>query len=175
MMRLITLILAAATSQVGFAEQRCDTRDLPLSLPSERFIEHDDGTVTDTASGLMWMRCSLGQQWTTGGCQGEPMRYEWDALEDAAQQINASGDFFFNDWRVPQLRNLAMLIERQCQDPRTNLEVFSGTPADFFWTSTLRPGNESTDSAYALSFGPDGVQRHEKTMKHHLRLVRTAQ
>jgi hypothetical protein len=174
-MRLITLILAAATSQSVFADQRCDTTKDPLSLPTERFVQHDDGTVTDTASGLMWMRCALGQQWTADGCQGEPTLFDWDALEGAAQQINASGDFFFNDWRVPQLRNLAMLIERQCKEPRTNLAVFPDTPADFFWTSTLRPGDESTDSAYALSFGPDGVKRHQKTMKHHLRLVRTAQ
>lgn len=166
--------LAIAASS-GAAEQRCDTSEFPLSMPSDRFIEHDDGTVTDTLSGLMWTRCAVGQQWTADGCAGDAARFGWDALESAAEKANSDGSLFFNDWRVPSLRSLAMLIERQCQNPRTNVAIFPGTPVDFFWTSTLRPGDESSGAAYALSFGPSGVEHRDRQEEHHLRLVRTAQ
>jgi len=72
------------------------------------------------------------------------------------------------------LRDLAMIVERQCADPRINLAVFPNTAPAFFWTSTERQ-DDPDDRAYALSFGPEGVEPHAKTLAHHLRLVRTAQ
>jgi hypothetical protein len=123
----------------------------------------------------MWMRCAVGQTWRDGRCTGDPQALDWKSAAAAADAVNSGGAWFFNDWRVPGLRDLALLIERQCIDPRANLTLFPDTPAAFFWTSTLRPGEDSTDSAYALSFGSEGVEHRPKAEAHHLRLVRTAQ
>jgi hypothetical protein len=167
-------LLGLAPSCNVLAEQRCDTSKFPLSTPTERFTDNGDGTVTDKASGLMWMRCALGQQWNDGSCTGKPETYPWTGTEAAAAKINRSGTHFFSDWRVPGLRDLAMIAERECQDPRINLTVFPDTPAVFYWTSTERK-DDPQDRAYALSFGPEGVEPHAKNMAHLLRLVRTAQ
>jgi hypothetical protein len=172
MRRLLFIVLVVALGP-AVAGQRCDTNDFPLSLPTERFEANGDGTVTDRASGLMWMRCAIGQTWQGERCSGSAERFDWAGAGAAADAVNGSGDWFFNDWRVPGLRDLAMVIERQCVNPRTNLTLFPDTPPDFFWTSTLRPGDVDGD-AYALSFGPEGVQHRPKSEQYYLRLVRTA-
>jgi hypothetical protein len=168
----LTLCLAPQTGV--HAEQRCDTSRFPLSAPTERFTDNGDGTVTDTASGLMWMRCALGQAWTGETCAGTAETFAWPGLAGAATAINDGGEHFFSDWRVPGLRDLAMIAERECQDPRINLTVFPNTPPAFYWTGTERK-DDPDDRAYALSFGPEGVEPHAKDMAHLLRLVRTAQ
>jgi hypothetical protein len=122
----------------------------------------------------MWMRCAVGQNWSNGRCEGEASRLDWSAASDAAATLNSSGTAFFSDWRVPKLREIATIIERQCRDPRINLEVFPDTPGVFFWTESMRPAEGFDDLAYALSFGPDGVEHRPKAETHAVRLVRTA-
>lgn len=34
------------------------------------YIDNGDGTVTDTRTGLTWMRCALGQTWDGSTCVG---------------------------------------------------------------------------------------------------------
>lgn len=170
---LVFLILFAVTASLS-AEQRCSAKDFPLSLPTERFFAQDDGAVSDSSTELMWQRCALGQQWTGTHCEGEARILSWGEAQQVVEMINADGTYFFNDWRVPSIRDLASIVERQCVDPRTNVEVFPSTPADFFWTSTMRSTENAEDRAYALSFGPEGVEHHSLTDKHHVRLVRPA-
>jgi hypothetical protein len=171
------LLVAALAFGVAecLAEQRCDTSKYPLSAPTARFTDNGDGTVTDTASGMMWMRCALGQSWDGGTCVGDAQSFAWTEAEGAAQAVNKSGEQFFSDWRVPGLRDLALIAERECQDPRINLTVFPNTAATFFWTSTPRTGDEGGEEAYALSFGDEGVQPRPTQAAHQVRLVRTAQ
>jgi hypothetical protein len=173
-MRIPLLLILLSGLSPALAEQRCDTSRYPLSAPTDRFTDNGDGTVTDKASGLMWMRCAIGQEWTGDSCSGEASAFAWSATETAATAVNESGVHFFSDWRVPGLRDLAMIVERECRDPRINLTVFPNTAPAFFWTSSQREDDEEA-RAYALSFGPEGVELHEKELPHQLRLVRTAQ
>jgi hypothetical protein len=167
-------LVAGSLSGPILAEQSCDTGTYPLSTPTERFIDNGDGTVTDQQAQLMWMRCAAGQEWSGGDCVGTASTFDWDAAQAAAAELNASGRQFFNDWRVPGLRELAMIVERQCRDPRINLGIFPGTSGEFFWTQSLRPGDRDDDFAYALSFGAEGVHHLPKRDRNQLRLVRTA-
>ncbi|WP_175534518.1 Lcl C-terminal domain-containing protein [Thiocapsa roseopersicina] len=130
--------------------------------------------MTDVVAQLMWMRCSVGQTWSGGTCLGEAAAYGWEAAQEVASALNANGSRFFNDWRIPKLRELAMIAERQCENPRINLTVFPNTPPSLFWTDSLRPGEGFEGFAYALSFGPEGVEHSAKTERHEVRLVRTA-
>lgn len=170
----LSMIIQGVFVAPSLAEQVCDTSRYPLSAPTERFSDNNDGTVTDDAAQLMWMRCAAGQTLSDGACVGEAVSYDWQGAQGVAVAMNASGASFFNDWRVPKLRELATISERQCENPRINLAVFPNTPASFFWTDSLRPGEGFEDHAYALSFGPEGVQHVAKTERHAVRLVRTA-
>ena len=172
---ILSCLILAVSWHAAVAEQRCDVTQFPLSTPTERFHDNADGTITDTASGLMWMRCAVGQDWRDGTCVGESTRMDWMGAQSAAETVNSEGSLFFSDWRVPSLRDLAMIVERQCEQPRINLTVFPNTPAAAFWTTTSRPGDAADNSVYALSFGPEGVERMDKSEEHYVRLVRTAQ
>ncbi|MGA2862239.1 MAG: DUF1566 domain-containing protein [Steroidobacteraceae bacterium] len=109
--------------------------------------------MTDTQSGMMWMRCALGQRWTgSSRCTGGYAKHA--------------------DWRMPHIPELAMIVERQCANPRVNLTLFPDTPATYFWTATGRRGPGKEGEAYRLSFGPEGAGPERKDGLHYARLVR---
>jgi Protein of unknown function (DUF1566) len=173
MLKRVLACLPLACAGLAPAQQHCDGSQAPLSLPAVHFEDHGDGTLTDRRSRLMWMRCSLGQRWEGGACRGEAARLDWPAAQEAARALNSGGSLFFNDWRLPQLRELAQVTERRCENPRTNLALFPGTPAELYWTATPRAGDSSSERAFALSFGAHGVQLEDKRERFHVRLVRT--
>jgi Protein of unknown function (DUF1566) len=168
---ILSCVLVAATAS---AQQVCDTREHPLSTPSSRFEDNGDGTVTDKESKLMWLRCSIGQRWNGSDCTGQWARFDWTSAQAAATSMNRSGIQFFNDWRLPSLREMATIAERQCRNPRANLAIFPSTPAVPHWTSTPRPGAAATTSAFTLSFGDEGIEYQAFDQQHAVRLVRPA-
>ncbi len=178
LLALLPALAAAQTAAQGQAqaaapEQHCDSAIQPASTPSARFTDHGDGTVTDNGPAqLMWMRCAAGQQWRSGTCEGAATLHSWAAAQDLAGRLNGSGELFFNDWRLPSLRELAMVSERQCRQPRINLELFPATPSVTFWTSTSSA--RQPEDAYVLDFGPAGVVQAARSAQHAVRLVRSA-
>lgn len=171
----ITLLLASGVGRaLETPRQTCDVTLYPLSTPTNRFEDHGDGTVTDKQSKLMWMRCAVGQRWAKGRCVDAASRLSWQEALEAARTVNANGKFFFGDWRLPQVPELAGIAERQCKNPRINLTVFPDTPPDAFWTATSRSPGDAVSFAFVLGFGADGVKYASKQEEHDVRLVRTA-
>ncbi len=166
----VSSVLAASPLAAG---QTCDSSTFPLSSPASRFVDHGDGTVTDVRSKLMWMRCSVGQTWGDGHCAGDARALDLDRARATAAEVNRDGRFFFNDWRVPQLRELATIAERECSAPRINLAVCPDTPAAAYWAATARAGSGREPLAYQLDFGADGIRYATADQASHVRLVRT--
>jgi Protein of unknown function (DUF1566) len=173
------LCLCAIWVGPATAQQVCDTTRHALSSPTSRFEDHGDGTVTDKFSGLMWMRCSEGQQWLNGHCSGPAQQQSWATAQTRAAAVNKAGSHFYNDWRVPSLRELGGITERQCASPRLNLSVFPSTPAQAYWTATSRAqvAADSTVDAFAFVIGFDasGIHLQNKEDMRAVRLVRHAQ
>ena len=178
MTRNVILLIAAAAwiSRLGdvHAAQRCDTVSYPLSSASSRFEADADGTATDTRSRLMWMRCSAGQRWAANHCTGSAGAMSYAAAQALADDVNRGGTAFYNDWRVPRMPELASIAERQCAEPRINLDVFPDTPPEFYWTATSRAGQGPDGFGYALSFGTEGFRLIDRSEAGHVRLVRNA-
>jgi hypothetical protein len=175
MKSIIGLLAMGIGCLPALAAQTCDTQSYPMSTPSARFTDNGDGTLTDTQSGLMWMRCALGQRWTGSACSGDPDALSWKGAQEAAQSLNAQGGYATHaDWRMPHIPELAMIVERQCANPRVNLDLFPGTPASYFWTATGRRGAGLDAEAYRLSFGPEGAGPDRKDDRLYARLVRLA-
>ena len=169
----LMVMFLAATSAWRSAEAQQACKGDESSLPSARFQDNGDGTVTDVESKLMWMRCSSGQQWTVNRCTSTAAAYGWADAQRHADQVSREGAAFFNDWRVPSLRELATITDRGCKNPRTNVTVFPGTAAAPYWSSTPRPGEGAGERALGLSFGAEGVVLARKDERFHVRLVRT--
>lgn len=170
-----TVLAALALSPVLYAGQNCDTAGIAEATPGERFEDNGDGTVTDHQTMLMWMRCAAGQAWVDGACSGKPDARSHDEAAAYAEQVNEEGDYFFNDWRMPSLPELASIAERHCSDPRIDLAVFPATPSEYFWSRTARPSaSEGKTLRYALSFGAEGVGFMPPEEANYVRLVRHA-
>ena len=76
------------------------------------FANKEGNMVWDKATGLVWMRCRLGQTWNGETCSGDPQRNInfYQAQEEASQLNQRSGYGGYNDWHVPTIRQLASLI-----------------------------------------------------------------
>ncbi|MCP4699493.1 MAG: DUF1566 domain-containing protein, partial [Gammaproteobacteria bacterium] len=70
-----------------------------------RYIAYDNGTALDTETGLMWMRCALGQTWDGQTCRGEGKRMVWEMAK--RQRLNFAGH---DDWGIPTIEELRTLV-----------------------------------------------------------------
>lgn len=171
---LVLLMFGAAASHAPLhAQQACDTRAGSMSSPGTRFEDHLDGTVTDKESRLMWMRCSAGQTASDTACSGAPANLDWSSARSLANEVNRAGRFFYSDWRLPQLKELATIAERGCENPRVNLSVFPNTASGLYWTATSRSSKDTSSFAFALGFDAEGVVYRPVEEAMHVRLVRS--
>jgi hypothetical protein len=147
---------------------------IPANTPSSRFVDNSDGTATDMKTGLMWMRCALGQTWTGATCTGTVSKYVWS---DALAQAQAATFASHSDWRVPNVKELLSIVERSCA-PAINSEIFPATSTWSYWTSSPNVSGNATD-AYLVGFGQGGNLVDHKTsvdtnFQYPVRLVRNA-
>ncbi|MDH5219047.1 MAG: DUF1566 domain-containing protein, partial [Gammaproteobacteria bacterium] len=73
------------------------------------------------------------------------------------------------NWRIPQLAELASIVERKCKSPRINQALFPNTPKGRFWTINKKLGEEN--HYYLLDFDREGVRIADKNERHFVRLV----
>lgn len=143
-----------ACTTIGFAlampanaEQICKPQHIRAATPTADFIDHRDGTVTHKRTGLVWMRCSLGQTWDGKTCVGEAKKFVWRDSLQAASDFNAAGGYAgHKDWRLPNIKELDSIAETQCMEPSVNATIFPNTPPARFWSSTL---STTSDKDYA--------------------------
>lgn len=167
---LACLLLSLSIGAGQAPAQTCRTETIPQSTPTSQFTLHDDGTVTDAKTGLMWMRCSLGQHWNGKVCSGQAAIFTWEEAAKAVETLNAGGYGGHNDWRYPLVPELASIVERQCFNPRVNEEVFPNTPSVAFWTGMAKMG--VADQAYVLDFGGGSATASPKSYHGPVRPVR---
>ena len=107
--------------------------NITASTPDERYTINTDGTVIDDQTGLMWMRCSLGQQWQNNTCEGETLSANWQESLELAQGVTFAGA---SNWRLPNIKELKSIIEDQCYLPAINENIFPNTPGVSYWSSS---------------------------------------
>ncbi|KAA6182484.1 DUF1566 domain-containing protein [Thiohalocapsa marina] len=165
----------------------------PLTLIAGRYRDMGDGTVMDIETGLQWMRCALGQNWSQSTCLGEAKGFDWDAALAAADSLNRSGGYAGSrDWRVPTIGELQGL--RYCKDqtggpgvwlndestcegdvarPTIETRAFPETPNWWFWSSSPYAG--TSYGAWYVNFGYGYVGNDDKSLQGYVRLVRGGQ
>lgn len=144
--------------------------DIASNAPDSRFTIHNDGTVTDNQTGLMWLRCSLGQNWNGSTCNGSSRNYDWEEALDAAE--NAS-DASYSDWYLPNIKELESIVELACVSPSINEVIFPNSPSNRYWSSS--PSITNSQYARELDFDNGNAGSYIKTgvnRIYHVRLVR---
>lgn len=75
------------------------------------FASKDGSMVWDKATGLVWMRCALGQKWNGSTCIGTYSKYDFTEAQQAASRVNTNQDVAgAKDWKLPSVQELASLI-----------------------------------------------------------------
>ncbi len=154
------------------AAQICNTVSVPATTPTIQLTDNLDGTVTDTETGLMWKKCAEGQ--TGNDCSGSAATYTWQAALAQAQTVNTTGGFAsYNDWRLPNIKELRSITEKQCYNPVINISVFPNTASASFWSSSPLAFNAGGAWLVLFDIGYDGAGR--KFDAYRVRLVRSGQ
>lgn len=111
------LVLPSLLLWAGAAHSTSCLNNLPPSNPDEVYIDHGDGTVTDTRSGLMWKQRA--EDTWTGVTWG-----------DALARARASTFAGYTDWRLPNVKELSSLVEECQRSPAINRNLFPGVSGD---------------------------------------------
>jgi len=165
--------LAATGQQTSYASGDDGALHKGLAWPQTRFINNQNGTVTDNLTGLVWLKnasCFAPAAWPT-------------ALADANQL--ASGACGLSDgstegqWRLPNLNELESVVDVSASNPAvTPGSPFSNVAGIVYWTSIgYFGGDEGSPQAWAISMSDgsyinDGVQNVKTVSKNGIWAVR---
>lgn len=135
--------------------------DNDYNINSPFYINNDDGTITDTITGLMWQKTDGGEM----------------TFENALTYTDTLTLGGFNNWRLPNAHEAFSILNLQNNNPALDVSFFTKTLAEYWWTSN-RQINDSTKIWVTNAGG--GIGNHPKsetisaggTKKIHVRAVR---
>ena len=123
-----------------------------------RFTDKQDGTVTDTLTGLMWLK--------DAGCLGSDV---WSRALTAVNQLAAgscglSDQSVAGDWRLPNINELESLIDVSAANPAISAgNPFANVSGGIYWSSTSYYGGAGgSDKAWTIRLS-DGRYMNDTT------------
>lgn len=122
----------------------------------QHYVNNGDGTVTDSRTGLQWMRFSLGQYWNGRTCEGRAIECTLQEALDAAILLNNNRNLNcgHSDWRIPTWDELSSI--RGSSSEVIDRKVFPNTPDSRFWTASESTTPDLTGSTekrfYTVNF-----------------------
>jgi len=137
-------------------------------MTDTRFVDHGDGTITDTLTGLMWMK---------NDSYLDLMKFVTypQALKYLAKK-NAESFAGYNDWRMPDKREAHSLFDKSKElldkyDMAIHIDpVFAPGCGFDTWTSNTR--GKITAYVYSFNSGSGGHKEVEDLLNSSARLVR---
>ncbi len=133
-----------------------------------RFIDNGNGTITDTKTGLTWVKnphTDLPEKF-----KGE---MEWQPAIDAYKELDFAGH---KDWRLPTAEELISIIDWNRgagEDPTIDTAFFPDTKTSWYWTSTPCPWDAG--DARIVHFYDGSVGSYNKGDNNYVRPVRSSQ
>lgn len=134
--------------------------------PDPRFVDNEDGTITDVLTGLMWLK--------EGNCFGD---LPWPAAEQAVSDFNRGAitcpgvKSKHNDWFMPDLNQLILLVDFQAQKIGDALRLvgFSKIQNGVYWSNTR---NRNQQNAWSVDFANGSVSAVSKLERHFMLVAR---
>ena len=195
---------SSETDEVSTKDQPIKKQQAKQRTIAGRYINHGNGTVSDSKTGLMWKKCCEGQvtlrynerylsillkNWGLSGddcSQGKAARYTWD---DAMEKFKNNHFAGYDDWRLPTLEELRTLVYRsnganrreEYQRPTINQQAFPNTEATGVWSSSPAAHREAppvaifASNAWMVNFDGGNDYRGNEGLALQVRLVRSGQ
>jgi hypothetical protein len=135
------------------------------------FKDNGDGTVTDKATGLMWMKIDSGKLRAGKNKDG---KLNWQEALDWAENLEYAG---YSDWRLPNVKELQSIVDYTRSPAKTNSAaidpvfqttsfIAEGGQKDypFCWSGTTHAGLSRASTAAYVAFGRSfGWMRDRRT------------
>ena len=119
------------------------------------YIDNNDGTITDTTTGLMWQAVTPEERMT------------WQEAIYYCASLDLAGR---KDWRLPTVKELFSIVDYGKFEPACD-PIFTARSGGY-WSSTT--GQDNPNYAWNVYFFYGGVDFDNKTDLYYVRAVRTA-
>jgi len=114
-------------------------------------------------TGLEWTRCSLrdiNDVDTTENCKGPHWAGEWKDAVRSCENLDYAG---YDDWRLPNIRELQTLVTYDRVMPAIDSSKFPGTKMTHYWSSTsYGSALDMNRYAFVVDFGFGNVHMDAK-------------
>ena len=122
----------------------------PLSL-----TDNGDGTITDNATGLMWMQATADD------------KMNWPDALAWCENLSLAG---YDDWRLPTIKEMESIVDDANEELAINVTYFPDTMSSNYWASTARA--EDPAHAWHVIFSGIKYGYSYKTYTYYVRAVR---
>ncbi len=139
-------------------------------FPKERFIDNNDGTITDTHFGLAWVKNPQTDLPKKFRC---PMI--WKNAIRVCKKLNFAGH---KDWRLPTVEELRSIIDYTCggktNEPAINNKFFPDTECFGYWTSTICVWGSGLPWHIDFAYGGCVSYSYDSVVGYYVRPVRSS-
>ena len=133
------------------------------------YVDNNNGTISDLSTGLMWKKCVEDLSGSDCGDDSKSAKSRTQAAQIAICEADNTASY--TDWRLPNINELASLVDYSTSSPAINQIYFPRTPNGWFWTSTsLAPSEASSGWVFDFIRGKTDVD--PKSITHMARCVR---
>ncbi len=124
----------------------------------DNLVINNDGTVTDSETGLMWQ-------------QGTGSAMNWKESLAYCETLSLAG---YEDWRLPTKEELRSIADYGKFNPAINTEYFPDTQSSDYWSATTSADFTTTTWCVNFSLGSD-TSHGNKSGSRYMRAVRGGQ
>jgi hypothetical protein len=129
--------------------------DSDYSINPPSYTDNGNGTVTDNNTRLIWQQSD------------DNTRRTWSTVTSYCTSLSLAG---FNDWRLPNPKELQSIVHADEYYPLINTTIFPGTESSDYWSST--PNVHSPSDAWHVDFQSGEVYGYSETWNPYVRCVR---
>jgi hypothetical protein len=101
-------------------------------LPTAKFVDNGDGTVTDKSTGLMWE-----QKTDDGGPGDKDIKRTWNDSMKYCESLTLGG---YTDWRLPNTKEQERIVDLGKSHPAVDTQFFPNTQNAIYWSGTSCSG-----------------------------------
>lgn len=141
------------------------------------YVDNGDATITDSATGLMWQKCSDGQTGLdcSGGSAVSVVFDDGDgdlgiSHQPAINYCDSLSLATHSDWRLPNVKELMSIVDYGRVSPAIDPTYFPATQSGYYWSSTADETN--TNAAWVVGFDGGIVSSDSMDSNYYVRCVR---
>jgi len=110
------------------------------------FVDNNDGTVTDRATGLMWQK------------SGSSRSKDWRGAKSYVKELNSNKFAEYSNWRLPTIDELASLLKEKKNHGLHIDPVFSGVQTRVWSADYYEHKQRTQASSWVVDFSSGGTR-----------------